>query len=685
MDYANDKEKLIVFISALGGVGLFLETMFLGWENWLLPLIIIALVGQAVIFVTDIPEIRMRIVIYLIIAMTGLFIRGVHSPNIYWTAISFAIILLSFSFFNRVYVINLILIEYIGLQMYLYLKPGGGMDVGITMTEISQIIFMFLFLGIEYFFCNILIEERIEIIRKETEDRERVEDNDRDMEDFLSNISHELRTPVNVVQGMSDLLIKRNVGYEADAIKNAGIRLAGHIEDIQDYTECKRDSVILEEDEYMGLSLINDVVTTYRMLDKNEDLEFIVNYDPALPLKLYGDIKKLHKIFRHLIENAVKFTKRGGIYVKLYAQEKDYGVNLCLEVSDTGIGMDRRSILAVSDGLYQGNKKRNRSSGGIGLGLFIVYGFAHKMGGFVKIESEKGSGTTVRVTVPQIVRDASPGLSLDTSANAGMILYRNVESFDVPRLREMYMDVFSTFLKSIRIPYMMASTVEQSEAVRKKTGINTFFVFEEDYLSNKEYFDKLASEKAAVAVFVGKDFKTENNSRVLFIQKPLYSYAIIRVLNGGFRPEEEKDGYLTKNKPDFSGVKALIVDDEPMNLVVATGIFRDYDMTIETAGSGSEAIRKYREDDYDIIFMDHMMPEMDGIEAMKYIRAEADKAGRSVIIVALTANAVSGAREMFIKEGFDGFIAKPINTDDFERVMLRVLPNSKKTEGGETR
>ena len=123
-------------------------------------------------------------------------------------------------------------------------------------------------------------------------------------------------------------------------------------------------------------------------------------------------------------------------------------------------------------------------------------------------------------------------------------------------------------------------------------------------------------------------------------------------------------------------MKALVVDDEPMNLVVATSLFREYEMILDTADSGKEAVRKFKDNDYDLIFMDHMMPEMDGVEAMKKIREAASDLGKTAIVVALTANAVSGAREMFIREGFDGFIAKPINIADFERVMLRVLPES---------
>ncbi len=114
-----------------------------------------------------------------------------------------------------------------------------------------------------------------------------------------------------------------------------------------------------------------------------------------------------------------------------------------------------------------------------------------------------------------------------------------------------------------------------------------------------------------------------------------------------------------------------------MNLVVATGLFKEYKMIIDTADSGIEAIDKFDRNDYDVIFMDHMMPQMDGVEAMKRIRSAADRSGKTVAIVALTANAVSGAKEMFLREGFDGFISKPIIISDFERVMQRIVIEGK--------
>ncbi len=159
-------------------------------------------------------------------------------------------------------------------------------------------------------------------------------------------------------------------------------------------------------------------------------------------------------------------------------------------------------------------------------------------------------------------------------------------------------------------------------------------------------------------------------SKALLIPKPIYAFPVVRILNGEYG-SDENDG---AGRLKLTGISALVVDDEPMNLVVATGLLREYKMFADTADSGKEAIEKYENGDYDVIFMDHMMPEMDGVEAMKRIRQVAEASFRKPVIIALTANALSGAREMFMKEGFDGFIAKPINIAEFERVMKNVLP-----------
>ena len=673
-------ENFIVMLVSFSCIGLTVESILMGWEFWVPPLIILGTIFSWAMTILGKPQYSVRKVYYLTYAMLAAFFHGVHHTSFFDMLPVFILILVAFSFFDDRYMMNLFMGEYFILVMIqlLFLQKDSGAVVDalyISRVVLHIIIFILVYL------CSLkLIDDRTEVAEAEAIKDEKIETNDADMEDFLSNISHELRTPVNVVNGMSDLLIKKNAGKEALSIKEAGVRLAYHIEDIQDYTECKRNKLLLEEEDYMSASLINDVVTSFRLLDNNK-LELVVDMSPQVPTSLTGDIKKLHKIFRHLMENAVKFTRRGGIYIKLYSEPTEYGINLCIEVEDTGIGMDRNARLSLADGMFQANKKRNRSSGGIGLGLFIVYGFVHCMGGFVKVESEKGSGTMVRATIPQKVANAAPCLSLSDSFKGDILFHVRSDKYEVPRVRDYYRFMASNLASAIRVPLYSAETKKDIERLMEKLDVTYIFMGQEEYEEDPEYFDNLSQKEVVVAVSAYAGFKPSPGSRVVSMPKPLYAYPALKILNEG-RDAKNIEYSDSVTRPVFSGIKALVVDDEPMNLVVARSIFSEYDMEIDTADSGREAIDKFHAGDYDVVFMDHMMPEMDGVEAMKRIKQMAQELGRKTAVVALTANAVSGAREMFITEGFDGFIAKPVNTQDFERTMLSVLPEKDDSQGG---
>jgi signal transduction histidine kinase/CheY-like chemotaxis protein len=648
----------------------------MGWEFWVPPIIIIGTIALWAVNLSDRIDYDVRKMFYFGYSALVVFYHGIHKTSFFDVGMIAILVMTLFSMLNGVYMMNIFLLEFFVLLFIHFINLPGGTPIEYDRFNVSRILLHISIVLLVYYINVRMINERLDDEEENRIKEERIEANDTSMEDFLSNISHELRTPVNVVNGMSDLLIKKGVGYEADSIKNAGVRLAYQIEDIQDYTECKRQSVFLEEDNYMSISLINDVVTSFRTNENAKDLDLVVDLSPQAPTMMRGDIRKLHKIFRHLLENAIKFTRHGGIYVKMYTEPTEYGVNLTIEMTDTGIGMDRNAIRSVTEGMYQANKKRNRSSGGIGLGLFIVYGFTHRMGGFVRIESERGIGTTVRVTIPQKVVDEKPCLALQESFDGVVLFHVRPDKYKVPKLRDFYRSMAANLATGIHVSLYAAETVYEVERLKEKYNVTHIFMGEEEYEENKGYLEELAKEDIVVVVSAGPDMKAPEGSRVMLMPKPLYAYPIIKILNEG---RDGKDTGLQENveKPVFKGIKALIVDDEPMNLVVATCLFRDYEMIVDTAGGGKEAIRKFKDNDYDIVFMDHMMPEMDGVEAMKQIKAAAADLGRNIIIIALTANAVSGAREMFIKEGFDGFIAKPINIADFERVMIRVLSEQK--------
>ncbi len=664
------KERLVVLITSLAGIICIVQNYFGKWEIWV-PWII--LVAGAVLWhvhiTVKIPTMA-RMWIYYAYAAFLLFYHGIHDRILFDISASAVLFMVTFTIIDKTVMLNMILIEYIIVMMLQLYLLYSNKELEVSNFEMMRIIFHIGTVLIMYIFSRITV-----IIRNQEKDninkwQKSVKKNDNDMEDFLANLSHELRTPVNVISGMTTLMMKDTKRGELDSIKDAGIRLANQIEDIQDYMEIKRGELVLEEENYMMLSLINDVMVYYNTVYKNNKLELVVNLSPDIPAMLYGDIKKMHKLFRHILDNAVKFTGRGGINLKVYSEPQDYGVNFIVEIADTGIGMTRADMARVSKGMYQVNKKRNRSTGGIGIGLPIVYGFVHKMDGSVMITSDKGKGTTVRITIPQKVINPVPCISINDDVKQGIIFYAMLDRFKIPQIRTFYKNMVADLDKSFKTNIYFAGDIAEVDHLVKELDISHMFIGQKEFEADIEYFLKNADKGYKVVVTVDSLNDIRQYSKILVVEKPVCAFKISRILNGEIM---NGDCLKKEEKVDFEGVKALVVDDEPMNLVVASGLFGEYKMIVETAQSGMEAIRKYEVDDYDVIFMDHMMPEMDGVEAMKQLRHVAEKDGRNPIVVALTANALSGAKEMFMREGFDGFIAKPIDIGEFEHVMKREL------------
>ena len=665
------KERLVLSISTLAAIVCIIQNYIGGWEFWV-PAVI---VGGAVIVwwfhIAQKVDGRFRINLCFVYVCFIVFYHGVHATSMYDVSAAVALFLATFTIANSITILNLILTEYVlvmAIQFYFVYMDG---ERNMNAFSIVRICFHIGTVLAMYLFSRISVNARIAENVRLQEWMKTVNENDHDTEDFLSNISHELRTPVNVISGMTTLLRKNDDREELVSIQEAGIRLAHQIEDIQDYTEIKRGELVLDEENYMCISLINDVVTNYRSMYKDSNLELIIDLAPQTPTMLRGDIQKLHKLFRHLLGNAIKFTRRGGVLVKVFTVEQEYGCNLTIEIADTGIGMTRAQMAHLSNGMYQANKKRNRSTGGIGIGLPIVYGFVRKMGGFVRINSERGKGTVVRVSIPQTIVDPAPCLEIKKEIKEGVVFYIKAAKYKVPEVREFYRSMAVDFAMGLKTKLYSVDDPVELERIANESGISYIFTGNEEYEADKDILDKLSSEGHRVVVSANAGSRTKFGDGIVVLPKPLYGFPVVRMING------ESDGLhgdALDEKPKFTGVSALIVDDEPMNLVVATGLFREYKMFTDTVESGKEAIKKYEAGEYDVIFMDHMMPEMDGVEAMKGIRNVADEMGRSPIIIALTANALSGAREMFMREGFDGFLAKPINIAEFERVMKNVLP-----------
>ena len=681
IEYAKVHNKVLV-VFTVAFVGCIIQSVLQGWEYWVPPLIFLGIIVCWGLNISQFSTPTFRENVYMVVALFVGFYHGIHSSSFFDIVIVSIVLMAAIALTHRKIFLRLLLIEFIILMVmqiaaaiiYDTIRFDANVMIRIVLHMCAELgLYRILSVSID----NSIYDHEKLLLRDEEKETDR-----NDKENFLVNISHELRTPVNVINGMSTLILKKENRDDVISIRDAGLRLSRQIEDIQDYSEIERGDVKLNIDKYMITSMINDIIVEYNMRRDMKDIEIVIDLDPNIPAMLLGDVNKISKIVRHLMDNAIKFTHKGGVYIKFSGIRKDYGINLNIEVSDTGIGMSTKDIEKVSNGMYQANSKRNRSTGGIGLGLSIVYGFTRKMNGFVTLESQRKVGTTVRVSIAQEIVDPSPCLSVTNNRFINVVFHVASDKYPVTQMREFHRMMASNLAAGLRLNVYSASTLEELKYLVDKGDITHIFMGQEEYEADREYFDELAEEDITVALSVKNDYKTTPGSKVIVMPKPLYGYPAVKILNG----ETKSLQFVSdenEHRPVLDGVRALVVDDEPMNLVVATGLFKEYNMIVDTAQSGREAISKFTRNNYDIVFMDHMMPEMDGVETMKRLRDIAVEQDKIARVVALTANAISGAREMFLREGFDGFISKPININDFERTINKVLPNpASRRQGG---
>ncbi|MCR5701667.1 MAG: response regulator [Lachnospiraceae bacterium] len=667
----------IVFSFTVAALALMAGIFLLKWEAWAYPLVIVSVIVVWSMHIRQDVNLRGKTYVYAFMFYALTFFHGIHPDSLFDSSLIVCFVMLLFTMFQETMVIN------IGLIVYFFLMVNqffGMYQSGTTLDdiEIARIILHVAIVLVTARVSKMTIRGRKMMGERYGETISKLGEMNRRMEDFMANVSHELRTPINVVMGLSKVLIEdeKNAAKKKtlNSLFAAGTRLSGQIGDLLDHTEIDTNKIILSKEPYEITSVISDVIDDLSMYDIKNMPEIVVNLDPAVPRTLIGDATRIKKILWHLFSNAVKFTEDGGVYVHVYHRYMEYGVNLCIEIIDTGKGIDPEEKEKMMSGLYQSNSGRNRETGGIGIGLSLVYGFVHAMGGFVTINSAAEQGTHVRVSIPQGIAETTHCLTVRDEDNLRVGFIFNTENYSVPMLRDFYRDMTVSLVRGLKVPIIRLASFNDFKNLSEDEQFSHIFVGAREYMAYRTSYEKLA-KNINIAVVAPEDFVFPSDSRVIHFKKPFYSFNFVEILNAG-NNRYEYTNVAEETKLTFPDTRVLVVDDEEMNLVVAGGILSKYEMQVDTALSGKEAILKYSETDYDAIFMDHMMPEMDGVAATAELRKIQEKKGRNTVVIALTANAVSGAREMFLSSGFDGFVAKPIAIVELERTLCSLLPKN---------
>ncbi|MBQ9483270.1 MAG: PocR ligand-binding domain-containing protein [Ruminiclostridium sp.] len=485
--------------------------------------------------------------------------------------------------------------------------------------------------------------------------------------DFLANMSHEIRTPMNAVLGMVDLALREEMSQNArnfvNQIKVAGKNLLVIINDILDFSKIESGKMEIIPDEYEPLSIVNDVANIVNTRIGDKDIEFTMDIDPTIPRVLYGDNFRIHQIMINILNNAVKFTRKGNVNLKIGCEfTGEDEVMLKLEIKDTGIGIKNEDKAKLFNSFQQVDSKRNRNVEGTGLGLAITQQLLGLMGGSIRFDSEYNKGTTFFIKIPQKVVDKMPSVPA---------LDRKI-SVVVRSDNEYFKDQLFVDLKRIGADY-----IEVDNCAELDTYKPDFLIIDKNELTNSllNYLEK-HSEIMCLAI---ADYASRSSimlPNVHVIRKPVYSlglYNAMGISNIKLFTDVSEEETFNFVAPE---AKVLIVDDNTVNLTVAKGLLEPLKMDVELASNVGEAIELMNDMKFDVIFMDHMMPEVDGIEATHIIRRLMPEYD-GVPIIALTANAVSGAKEMFLAEGMDDFVAKPIDLKDITSKLHKWLPDEK--------
>jgi len=485
---------------------------------------------------------------------------------------------------------------------------------------------------------------------------------------FLARMSHEIRTPMNAILGMAELVLRENtsgqVREQTEIIKQSGNHLLSIINDILDLSKIESGKLELVEAEYLPASVINDIVNIIKVRIDGRRLRFILNISSDIPHGLWGDSVRVYQIIMNLLGNAVKYTETGFVALDMTAQRSGGTANLIIKVRDSGRGIREDDLPGLFEEFVRLDTDANADIEGTGLGLAITRSLVQHMGGVIEVESAYDVGSTFTAILPQPIKDHENMAAVIAPEEKPVIVFER---------RKHCIESIMYTMEDLGVPCKIVDTAEKFHSELKSGSYAFAFASEKLYDDFCDEYPGFTTETKIVLVSQSDGGTAPKDRGLPVLQTPIYCLAVAPLLNNTVSDH----AYVSKNLQHFiaPNAKVLIVDDVQVNLKVADGLLKPYQMTATLCESGQEAIDAIKAEKFDLVLMDYMMPVMSGVEAVKIIREL--EVGKNIPIIALTANAIVGAKEMFLQTGFDDFISKPIEVARLNDILAKWIPKEK--------
>ena len=503
--------------------------------------------------------------------------------------------------------------------------------------------------------------------------------------DFLATMSHEIRTPLNGMMVMAEMLsiapLPERQKHYADVINRSGRGLLAIINDVLDYSKIEAGHVDLETIPFSIDTIFADSGTLFAERAREKGLALLTCVDPAVARTLAGDPTRIGQIVMNLVNNAIKFTREGGVVVRARLQPSARGVSghqtIEISVTDTGIGIASEKIATIFDAFAQAEQSTSREYGGTGLGLAICRRLATAMGGRIHVESTVGEGSTFTLTLDLPVVEAAGNLRAFDGLSIGVVSARPFVASALGKIAAA----------------QGASMLGNTGPLSIMTVRPDFLIVDEGTLPDAALLARIAEEKIPVVAirwsFSGSGLHRDSGlEAVASITMPLSRDKLADIGKAAragnwsrLAGTREADAGRAPRLPDFGRFAVLAVDDGAVNREVVAEALGAFGIVCDVAESGPQAVSMAAERDYDIIFMDCSMPGMDGFEAARIIRAnEVARGAPRAVIAALTAHVLGEKSERYRDAEMDAWIPKPFALSDMHAFLETVSQGMHTTE-----